>query len=410
MMDFIFQQALHINDPWFIKSIDFNEEQKRLDIHIDFKRGAKFTADGDSEKSYTAYDTVVKTWRHLNFFEHECYLHTRVPRVKNNEGKLRLISPPWSGVVNGFTLLFEALIMQLARSMPVHNVAKLTGISDYKIWSLLDIYVTKAKEAENLSEVAAIGIDETSIAKGHDYISLFVDLNEKRVMHVSDGKSNQTVVDFVKAFENKGGVVNNIKDVSCDMSKAFIKGVRENLPDAQITFDKFHIMKIINDGVNKVRQVEAISNPLLKGTRYIFLKNDSNLTEKQKAKKDELSLSKLNLRSVRAMNIRETFQQIYSAETPDEFELLLNKWYGWITRCQIPQMLSVAKTIKKHWEGILRWKESQINNGILEGLNSVLQAAKRKARGYKSAHFKTITYLLTGKLDFSKVNSKILPT
>ena len=410
MMDFIFQQALHINDPWFIKSIDFNEEQKRLDIHIDFKRGTKFTTDEDSENSYGAYDTVVKTWRHLNFFEHECYLHARVPRVKNNEGKLRLIFPPWSGAINGFTLLFEALIMQLARYMPVHNVAKLTGISDYKIWSLLDIYVAKAKETENFSKVAAIGIDETSIAKGHDYISLFVDLNEKRVMHVSDGKSNKTVVDFVEAFEKKGGMVNNVKDVSCDMSKAFIKGVKENLPDAQITFDKFHIMKIINDGVNKVRQEESISNPLLKGARYIFLKNDSNLTAKQKIKKEELSLSKLNLRSVRAMNIRETFQQIYSATTPEDFEVLLTKWYGWITRCQIPQMLSVAKTIKRHWDGILRWKDSQINNGILEGLNSVLQAAKRKARGYKSAHFKTITYLLTGKLDFSKVNSKILPT
>jgi transposase len=251
--------------------------------------------------------------------------------VKNDEGKLRLILPPWSGVVNGFTLLFEVLIMQLAHSMPVHNVAKTTGISDYKIWSLLDIYVSKAKEAENFSEVSAIGVDETSIAKGHDYISLFVDLNEKRVMHVSDGKSNQTVVDFVEAFENKGGEVNHVKDVSCDMSKAFIKGVSENLPDAQITFDKFHIMKIINDGVNKVRQEEAISNPLLKGTRYIFLKNDSNLTEKQKVKKEELSLSKLNLRSVRAMNIRETFQQIYSAKPPEEFELLLTKWYGWIT-------------------------------------------------------------------------------
>lgn len=409
-MDFIFQQALHINAPWFIKSIDFNEEQKRLDIHIDFERGAKFSVDDAPKKAYTAYDTTVKIWRHLNFFEHECFLHARIPRIKNDEGKLRLISPPWSGVVNGFTLLFEALIMQLAQAMPVHNVAKLTGVSDYKIWSLLDIYVAKAKETEDFSEVTAIGIDETSVAKGHDYISLFVDLNERRVMHVSDGKSNQTVVDFVKAFENKGGMVNNIKDVSCDMSKAFIKGVSENLPDAQITFDKFHIMKIINNGVNKVRQAEAIGNPLLKGTRYLFLKNDSNLTEKQKAKKEELSLPKLNLRSVRAMNIRETFQQIYSAETPEEFELLLNKWYRWITRCQIPQMLSVAKTIKNHWDGILRWKDSNINNGILEGLNSVLQAAKRKARGYKSAHFKTIAYLLTGKLDFSKVNSKILPT
>jgi len=121
-------------------------------------------------------------------------------------------------------------------------------------------------------------------------------------------------------------------------------------------------------------------------------------------------LPKLNLKSVKAMHIRETFQQIYSADTPEEFERLLTKWYGWITRCRIPQMLKVAKTIKSHWSGILRWKDSQINNGILEGLNSVLQAAKRKARGYKAVHFKTIAYLLTGKLDFSKVNPNYLPT
>ena len=98
-------------------------------------------------------------------------------------------------------------------------------------------------------------------------------------------------------------------------------------------------MKIINKGVNKVRHAETIGDPLLKKTRYIFLKNDSNLTEKQKAKKEELELSKLNLKSVRAMNIREAFQQIYSANTAEEFEGLLSKWYGSITRCQIPQML-----------------------------------------------------------------------
>lgn len=141
MMDFIFQQALHINDPWFIKSIDFNEQEKKLDIHIDFKKGAKFSTDNEAQKAYSAYDTVVKTWRHLNFFEYECYLHARVPSVKNDDGKVALITPPWRGVVKGFTLLFEALLMQLAHAMPVHNVAKITSVSDYKIWSMLDISV-----------------------------------------------------------------------------------------------------------------------------------------------------------------------------------------------------------------------------------------------------------------------------
>lgn len=410
MMEQIFQQALNINAPWFIKSIDFDVDKKVLNIDIDFKRGSTFSTKDEPNKKYKAYDTIQKTWRHLNFFEHECYLNARIPRVKNDDGKVNLISPPWEGVANGFTLLFEALIIQLCKMMPVNNVVKITGVSDYRIWSLLDVYIEKAKATEDFSNVTQIGMDETSAKKGHDYISLFVDLDTKKLMHVSDGKDNKTVVEFAETFKDKGGDVEKVTDVSCDMSKAFIKGVTENLPKADITFDKFHIVKIINKAVNDVRKEEAQKNPLLKGTRYIFLKNDNNLTTKQKQKKDELSLPKLNLKSVRAMNIRNAFQLIYLAQTPEEFEELFNKWYGWIIRSKLPQMLKVAKTIKNHKEGILSWKDSKINNGLLEGLNSVLQAAKRKARGYKKPHFKTIAYLLLGKLDLSKINSNCLPT
>ena len=126
-MNDIFQSALGITAPWFVKSIDFDEENKRLDIHIDFKRGATFM-DEEDKKPYKAYDTVDKTWKHLNFFQYECYLHARTPRIKRDDGRIKLISPPWSGVVLGFTLLFEALLIQLCKAMPVHNVSQLTGV------------------------------------------------------------------------------------------------------------------------------------------------------------------------------------------------------------------------------------------------------------------------------------------
>jgi transposase len=412
MMTELFQQALHIDSPWLIKSIDFDADKKRLDIYIDFKRGSTFSYPAISTgiaKQYKAYDTIQKTWQHLNFFEYECHLHTRVPRIKRDDGKVRLISTPWQGKVSGFTLLFEALLIQLCKAMPVHNVSQLTGVSDHKIWRVLDTYIALVKKDEDYSAISIIGIDETSIAKGHDYITLFVDLVERKTQFISTGKDNKTVVNFVEELESKQGDRQNIKQVSCDMSPAFIKGVKENLPQAEITFDKFHIIKLINEAVDQVRREEAQGNPLLKGTRFIFLKNKANLTEKQKEIKASLSLAKLNLKSIRALQIRETFQQIYQAETSEQFEALLKRWYYWATHSQLAPMVKVAKTIKRHWDGILNWKKSQINNGILEGLNSVLQAAKRKARGYKIKHFKTIAYLLTGKLDFSKVNSHYLP-
>ena len=410
-MNDIFQIALGITEPWFIKSVDFDEKNKRLDIHVDFIRGATFIDnDEDIRKPHKAYDTVQKTWKHLNFFQHECYLHARTPRIKRDDGRVRLIPPPWSGVVSGFTLLFEALLIQLCKAMPIHNVSQLTGVSDHKIWRVLDVYINAAKFDEDWSHLDTIGMDETSVAKGHDYITLFVDLNKRKTLHISDGKDHKTVEEFVDILEDKKGHRKQIKNASCDMSPAFIKGVQKYCPDAEITFDKFHILKIINEAVDQVRREEAKNNPLLKGTRYIFLKNDTNLTVKQKLTKKKLSLSKLNLKSIRAMRIREAFQQIYLADDIGEFEKLLREWYYWATHCKLSPMIKAAKTIKSHWDGVVNWKNSQINNGLLEGLNSVLQAAKRKARGYKKAHFKTIAYLLTGKLDFSTVNAHCLPT
>jgi transposase len=418
----LFSEALGIADPWYIKSVNFDSASKKLNIEVDFKKGSTFQDDSpntDSNedlKSYKAYDTIRKTWRHLNFFEHECYLHCRTPRIQTDSGATKLIMPSWSGIMNGWTLLFEALIMKLVKQMAVNNVADLLKISDDKIWQMLDIYIHAARLNEDYSNVKTIGIDETSIARGHKYISLFVDLHHKKTIFVADGKSSQTITDFAIDLKEHNAIPGQIKEVSCDMSPAFIKGVKEILTEAQITFDKFHILKIINQAVDQVRRTESATSPLLKKTlnktRYIWLKNDSNLTAKERVRKEELtelSMSDLNLKSMQAMHIRENFQAIYSADNIDEFETLLQKWHSWATKSGLEPMIRAAKTIKSHWEGIIRWKVSQVNNGILEGLNSVLQAAKRKARGYGRKHFQTIAYLITGKLDFSGVNKYCLP-
>ena len=430
----LFQLALNITDPWFISDLQFNIEAKRLDVYIDFKKGSTFSYEYIEYKTETkketidekevevktkieigrenfdnlkAYDTQDKRWRHLNFFEHECYLHARVPRVKLPNQKVKLIKTPWEGQSNGFTLLFEALLLQLCQAMPVNKVAKITNTSDDKLWSMLDRYITNTREYEDFEDIDAIGMDETSRAKGHEYISTFVDLLKRRTIFITEGKDNTTVQRFAEDFKEHSGDIENIKNVSCDMSPAFIKGVKENLPQAEITFDKFHILKIINEAVDKVRKEEVGANKLLKGTKYIWLKNYNNLTEKQKEQLNTLTMSNMNIKTIRAYNIRQSFQDIYQASTQEEFITYLNKWYYWATHSRLEPIVKAAKSVKNHWDGIVKWYESKINNGILEGLNSVIQAAKSKARGYKTfKNYKIIVYLLTGKLDFSLVNSK----
>ena len=398
----LFEAALNIHSPWYIKSAEFSEEKGRLDIYIDFKKGATFSHEGESRLK--PYDTKQKTWKHLNFFENETYLHARVPRVQIGD-KVRLIKTPWEGVYPGFTLLYEAMIVSLAKHMPVHVIGKMTKESDNKIWEILGRYVSEARENEDFSEVKRVGTDETSRKKGHNYISLFVNLEKKKTMFITEGKDHSTVKRFVEDLEAHGGKAENIEQASIDMSPAFIKGIEENLPNAEITFDKFHNVKKINEAVDKVRREEAKTTPILKKSRYVLLKNTENLKEKERQKLGELNISKINLKSLRAMHIRENFQEIYKAETKEEFVSLLKKWFFWATHSKLPPIIDAAKTIKRHWDGVVAWASSRINNGILEGLNSMIQAAKRKARGFRSTkNLMIIAYLVTGDLNFRSVN------
>lgn len=414
MMKELFEKAIGISKPWFIDNLKFDEGNRRLDIHINFEVGTKFEYISEEEHisdKFCVYDTVEKTWRHLNFFQHECYLNCRVPRVKPEDNKIRQIDVPWAGKSNGFTLLFEALLMQLCCEMPVNAVSRLTNADDNKIWRMLQCYVEEARKHEDFSKTTEIGMDETSKRKHHDYVTLFVDLERRKTIYVTEGKDHTTIERFAKDLEAHNGDRENITDVSCDMSPAFIKGVEKNLKNAKITFDKFHLIKIISEAVGDVRKAESKENEVLKGTRNIFNKNRENMTVAQlKYLHEKLELKGLRLKTVRAFHLRESFQEIYQSETKNEFISRLNKWYLWATHCRLEPMKKAAKTIKEHWNGVIRWYDSRINNGILEGLNSLIQSAKSKARGFKTfKNFTAVIYLVTGDLDFTKVNAHYQP-
>jgi len=404
----LFAMAIGIQKPWYVESVNLDILSGELNIKVNFPRGSVFQYT-DPETGvvaeYKAYDTEEKTWRHMNFFQYRCFLQARIPRVKTDNGKIKQVKAPWEGIAHGFTLLFEALVIQLAKVLPVHQVSQIVGTYDNKIWDILNCYTETCRELSDYSEVKKVGMDETAARRGHDYVTLFVDMQEKKTIFVTQGKSNETLKSFVADLEQHGGNAQNIEQASCDMSPAFIKGVEENLPNADITFDKFHVIKILNEAVDDVRREEVKTNPILKDSRFVFLKNQANYTDKQKEKYRQISMSKLNIRTFKALQIRESFQQIYQSADKESFEILLNKWYWWATHCRIPQIIAVAKTIKRHWTGIVNYANSRISNGILEGFNSLFQAAKAKARGYKKTRtIKTIIYVLTGKLDFSLIN------
>jgi len=396
----LFQLALGLSSPWEVKSSIFNPQEKRLDITLHFARGSTFTCPVCGQSSLKVHDTVQKTWRHLNFFEHEAYLTAKVPRVKCANCGIRLIDVSWARTGSGFSLLFEAMVMTLAKAMPVKSIAEYVGEHDTRLWRIIHYYVDKGRAEADYSAVEEVGFDETSSKRGHDYVSLFVDLNGPDVIFATEGKDSSTVKRFKEDLIAHGGAEENIKQMCCDMSPAFIKGVEENFPDADLTFDKFHLMKIINEAVDQVRREEQKEHPELARSRYAWLKNPQNLTKKQEVTLNNLTLKKFNLRTSRAYHIKLNFQEIFN-QSHDAAELLLKKWFFWATHSRLKPIIDAAYTIKRHWNGVLQWFKSNITNGILEGINSLIQAAKARARGYRTnRNLIAMIYLIGGNLKF----------
>jgi transposase len=328
-------------------------------------------------------------------------MYARVPRIRCKKCGVRVVNVPWARDGSGFTLLFEAYIMLMAPSMPVNRIAELVSEHDTRLWRVLHHHVKEARKQSDHSDVKQVGVDETSSKRGHNYVTIVVDLKESKTIFATEGKDSATIGRFKDDLAEHKGKPESITDVSCDMSPAFIKGIEENLPNAQITFDKFHIIKTLNTAVDEVRRQEQTGHPELKNTRYIFLKNPKNLTRKQEDKLEDLKLKDLNLKTIRAYHLRLNFQELW-LHPPDQAEHFLKKWYYWATHSRIEPMKKAAKTMKQHWDGILNWFKSGINNGILEGINSLVQAAKARARGYRTNEYLiTMIYLLTGKLRFN---------
>ena len=394
----LFQLALGITSPWFVAASAFDGAKKRLDIGVDFKAGSRFACPDCKADGCPVHDTTEKTWRHLDFFQHQAFLTARVPRITCGKCGVKQVGVPWARKGSGFSLLFEALAMTLVTHMPVAAAARLVGEHDTRLWRVVFHYVGEAVARMDLGALRRVCIDETAAKRGHDYISLFVDIDTRRVVFVTDGRDAGTIRQFADHVDAHNSDASRIKEVCIDMSGPFIKGVTENLTEAEITFDKFHVMQLIGRAVDDTRRGESKVRPELKGSRYVWLKNEQNLTSG--AKETLAALSKLHLKTARAYQLRCAFQEVYAQPTRGWAELMLDKWDSWAIRSRIEPIKAVAKTIRRHRDGILAWFDSRIANGLIEGINSLVQAAKAKARGYRNRDtLKAMTYLIAGKLD-----------
>ncbi len=396
----LFQAALNLQSPWKIQNVNFSSDSRLLEIWIDFDPGSEFDCPKCSHHGCKGYDTEDKTWRHLNFFQYRCDLHCRVPRVTCPNCGVILVDIPWARKRSGFSLLMESLILIMAMDMPISKVASLLNEDDGRIWRVVDHYVSKAREVENYSHIRVIGFDETSSRRGHNYITIAVDLESSKVIFATEGKDHTTVDQFVPDFIAHSGKPENITDICSDLSKAYIKGVQENFPNAVHTYDKFHIMKLVGEAVDEVRRVEQRTDPILRKTRYLWFKSRTSLSQSEEIRFDELS--KMNLKTARAYRMKEALKVIWDCADIHEASEIFKKWYFWSTHSKLEPMIKLAKALKRHESGILNNVKSRISNGIVEAINGKIQMLKRSGRGYPNINnFITMIYLRCGKLSLN---------
>jgi transposase len=410
----LFTSALGLQEPWSVKDVKLDTSRRRIDFDLTCST-SRLPCPHCGARSQGVHDRLSREWRHLDFFQFEAWLHAEVPRVACSAcGKTGQIDVPWAREGSGFTALFEALALSLCQELPVRQAAALLRCSDKQLWRRIEHYVSAARALQDMSQVQIVGIDETSLRKGQNYITLVHDLDLKRLLYACEGRDHQSVVDFADDLKAHGGEPEQIKHVCQDMSAAYAKGVAQALPQAQISFDRFHVIAMANEAMDGVRRQEMSTQPqtvrdalgdndrkLLKSLTWGMRRNPQGWSIKQTNAMYWLQRS--TLKSARAWRLKMALRAVYAKTTQENSAVQartdLLGWISWARHSRLEPFKKLAATLKQRIDGVVRGMLDNRSNAYVEAMNGLLQQAKRAARGFRTAsHFIVIAYLRMSKL------------
>jgi transposase len=393
----LFTVALGLSDPWFIEEIEFKKREgkgKELHLHMGHKKGAKFKYCGDD---CSVYDHQNRTWRHLNFFEHECYLHCEVPRISTPDG-VKLVETPWSRPGSSFTLLFSAFALLLIKGgMSMSRAGKALGIDGRSIQTILSNEVEKALGEQDLDQIDHLAVDETSTRKGHHYLTILTDAKRQKVVGIAQGKGLLAMQHSLESMEKRGASRRHVGIVTMDMSQAYIKGAKQYMPQAEVVFDRFHIEQLMNKALDQIRRKEAKQYSELKKTRYLWLKNNYNLSDDQRSNVEMLSHAYPTLG--KAYRLKEQLKVALNDANIISTTVDLQQWMHLAANSAIKPIERVVETLNRNWKGVAAYFTHLATNAIAERVNLKIQEIKRIAKGYRNIpNFINMIYFHIGKL------------
>lgn len=410
----LYQRVLGLAEPWFVSRVELKLKEGKVDVWVDHRLAVQWRcprceseskSKGPSPKEWTCYDHAEeRVWRHLDTCQFQTHLHARIPRVDCPDHGILNASVPWADEHSRFTLLMEAWIIEVLRECgTTTGAAALTGLGWDAVSGIMQRAVARGLARKEEIPLTQIGVDEKAVRKGHSYMTVVCDLNRGTVEYVADGRKAESLGEFYQSLSPARRA--EIEAIAMDMWEPYVQATMEHVPLAseKIVFDKFHIMKHLNEAVDEVRREEhrALSkqdDDRLKGTKHWWLYAEENVPDKHQEAFERVRDQ--NLRTSRAWAMKETLRDLFFYRSVTWAKKFFDRWRKWVNGSRLEPVKEVARMLQNHLPNVLTYCTHGITNAVAEGLNSKIMTIKRLARGYRTPeNFKTAIYFFCGGLN-----------
>ena len=403
----LYRQLLGLNTPWTVTRVELKIKEQRVEVWAGHAESARWPCP-ECGTELALYDHgEERTWRHLDSCQFQTYLHARPPRVACPGHGVRQVRLPWAEPRARFTTLFERLAIDVLRETDVKGATRILGISWDEAWEIKRRAVARGRARRRPQAPARLGVDETAIARGHDYLTLVSDLTTGTVEYLAEERKQASLDGYFTSLTP--GQRAQIQAVAMDMWEPYVQSVQTHVPQAErkIVFDVFHILQHMNTAVDKVRRAEhrllrAQGDDTLTGSKYVWLYGEENVPDHHQERFTELTRrrSRKPLKTARAWSLKESLRDLWRCRSRVAAEEQWRFWYGWATRARLQPILEVARMIKRHLPNVLTYFRHRITNAMSEGIASKIQALKKMANGFRNRdNFKTAIYFHCGGLD-----------
>jgi len=400
-----YKDIIGVQAPWTITTVTKDEVSRKVTVRIEHDP-EKPLACPICARSTKLYDHRVRVLRYLDTCQYETFLEVHVPRIKCKKDGVQQIQIPFAEKHSRFTSRFESAIIVWLQDCPISTVAENFNLSWDEVDGIMQRAVNRGLVRRKKQTVNNIGIDEVAYQKRHEYATIILDKDRDCVIDVLDDRKAETVKTWLKT---QGSVdLSGLRSISMDMWDPFIKAFKEAIPEAEelIAFDRFHVSKLFNEALDKVRRREhsvfmnQVGESPLSKSRFEWLTNSNQTDNRTGKRKEFLSLSRLDLETARAWRIKETANSLWDYFYMKVAEEAWKKLLWWISHSRIPEMIKVGKTIKNYFWGILNAIQLKVTNGMLEAKNNCIQRIKRMACGFRNRNrFRNAILFHLGKLD-----------